>query len=255
MKSLLKRSLVITVLLLPLLFSPLTPAHAEDSISVTGDAAVMVVPDEVILTFGIETSDKDLMTAKTQNDDRVKKLMDVVTSLGIDPKNAQTDFINIQPRYNDSYARRDFIGYFVQKTIVITLQDISKFEDLLTNALLAGVNYVHGIDFRTTELRKYRDQARSLAINAAREKAQALAQELGRQVTKPLSIQENRVYWWSSYHSWWGSSYGGMQSQNVVQNAGGGPSNADDSSDNVLSPGQITVSASVTVTFGLEAAK
>src|SRR5512135_3620464 len=113
MNHLMKRSLLVGFLLLPILFSSLSPlssvspAHAEDQITVTGDASVMVVPDEVILTFGIETSDVDLMTAKRLNDDRVKKLLDVVKSMGIDPKSVQTDFINIQPRYSDSYLKRD----------------------------------------------------------------------------------------------------------------------------------------------------
>jgi hypothetical protein len=90
----------------------------------------------------------------------------------------------------------------VRKTLIITLNDITKFDDVLSGALLAGANYVHGIEFRTTELRKYRDQARAMAIKAAREKADALAAELGLEVTKALSISESGVGWFSSYGSY-----------------------------------------------------
>jgi len=68
--------------------------------------------------------------------------------------------MNIAPRYKDYWRKDEFIGYFVRKNISITLKDVSKFEQLLSNVLQAGVNYVHGIDFRTTELRKHRDEAR-----------------------------------------------------------------------------------------------
>jgi len=66
-----------------------------------------------------------------------------------------------------SYAIPRLKGYSVQKTIVVTLSDLSKFEDLLSGVLEAGANYVHNVEFRTTELRKHRDQARALAIQAA----------------------------------------------------------------------------------------
>ena len=50
------------------------------------------------------------------------------------------------------------------------LKDISKYEDVLSGVLESGANYVEGIEFRTTELRKYRDQARVMAIKAAKDR-------------------------------------------------------------------------------------
>jgi uncharacterized protein YggE len=129
------------------------------------------------------------------------------------------------------------------------LGDISKFDDLLTDVIEDGANYVHGIEFRTTDLRKHRDQARSLAINAAREKAEALAKELGRQVGEPQSIQENHSGWWSGYGSgWWGSHWSGAQTQNVVQSIDIDSSLVQGS----IAPGQIMVNAQVSVTFSLK---
>lgn len=217
-------------------------------ITTTGDAEVRVVPDEVILTLGVETSDKDLKVAKDLNDQRVKKVLAVASDFGIDPKHVQTDHVSIEPRYRDHYERRDFLGYFVRKSIVITLKDISQFEDLLTKALEAEVNYVHGIQFRTTELRKHRDEARALAIRAAREKAVALGKELEQSIGAPHSIHENASGWWSGYNAWWGGRWRAPMAQNVSQDAGGGMSSEGGS----LAVGQITVNARVTVSFFLE---
>jgi uncharacterized protein len=221
-------------------------APALRLITTTGDAEVRVVPDEVVLTLGVETSDLVLDVAKKQNDDIVKKVFALAQGRGVEPKYIQTDYISIEPRYQDNYEKRDFLGFFVRKSIVITLKDISKFEDLLSSALGAGVNYVQGIDFRTTELRKHRDEARALAIKAASEKANALAKELGQQVGSPQTIREDQNEWWSSYSSWWGRWATGAQ--NVVQNAGG---SAAPGPDETLAPGQITVNAKVTVSFEL----
>jgi uncharacterized protein YggE len=217
-------------------------------ITVTGDAEVKVVPDEVILTLGVETWDQDLADAKRRNDEIVGRVMALAKAQGVDAKYIQTDYINIEPRYEYDYEKRNFIGYFVRKTIVITLKDLAAFEELLSSALVAGVTNVHGIEFRTTELRKYRDEARALAIQAAREKAEALAGELGQEVGEPYSIQEDPGWWWSAYSSYWGSSWGSSMTQNVTQNAGGTAAPA----ESTLAPGQISVNARVTVSFDLE---
>ena len=217
-------------------------------ITVSGEAEIKVIPDEVVLTLGVETSDKQLRLAKSFNNDRVAKVMAAAEKLGVTAKEMQTDRISIEPRYRDSYEQRDFVGYFVRQTIVITLKDLSRFEDLLTDVLDAGANYVHGIQFRTTELRKHKDEARALAIRAAREKAVAMAAELGQTVGEPYAISEEQSGWWSGYGAWWGSAGALSMTQNVVQNAGG----ESVVTEGTLAPGQISVTARVTVSFALE---
>jgi uncharacterized protein YggE len=217
-------------------------------ITVTGDADVRVVPDEVLLTLGVETWDEELSVAKLQNDNRVKAVLDIARGYGVESRHIQTDLISIEPRYHDNYEKDRLIGYFVRKTIVITLKDISRFEDLLTSILTADVNYVHGIQFRTTELRQHRDQARALAIKAAQEKAEAMAGELGQTIGGPTSIREDHAGWYSWYGSWWGYRRGNGMAQNVIQEVGGN----DPASGDTIAPGQITVNARVTVTFELE---
>jgi uncharacterized protein YggE len=149
----------------------------------------------------VETSDKDLSQAKQQNDEIVAAVLAAAQANGVEAKHLQTDHISIEPRYRDSYEQRDFIGYFVRKTIVVTLKDIEQFDALLTDALEAGATHVHGIQFRTTELRKHRDAARELAIRAAREKAVALAEDLGQEVASPRDPRDQSG-WWSWYNMW-----------------------------------------------------
>ncbi len=241
-----------TSLLAILLLSAWTDSQPSSQetrrVTVTGEAQVRVVPDEVILSLGVETWDKNLNVAKSRNDEIVKRVLALAGRYGIEPEHVQTDYLGVEPRYRDGYYEdRDFVGYFVHKTIVITLRDLSRFEEVLSASLEAGVNYVHGIEFRTTELRQHRDQARALAIKAAKEKAVALAGELGQQVGDPLTIQEEQGGWWSSYGAWWGSRWGGAMTQNVIQEVGGASALADSS----VAPGQIEVTARVTVSFEL----
>ncbi|PID56998.1 hypothetical protein CSB45_08725 [candidate division KSB3 bacterium] len=214
-------------------------------ITVTGEADVRVVPNEVILLLGIETWDIQLKAAKSENDQRIQKIFDLAKKYKIEEKYIQTDYITLEPRYEDQYEHRKFIGFFVKQSIAITIKDLSKFEHLLSDSLEAGVNYVHGVHFQTTELRKFRDQARSLAIKAAQEKAQHLAKGLGQKIGKPYNIQESTSDWWSLYSSHWAGS--NFTAQNVIQNMSGTTA----SSENIAL-GQIKVNAKVLVSFELE---
>lgn len=230
-------------------WSPLAQqeVNAPGEITVAGEAEVRVIPDEAILSLGVETWHNDLSTAKRRNDQRVAQVHAVARTYGLPEKYIQTDHISIEPHYRDSYDREDLEGYLVRKSIVLTIRNLENFDDLLTDAIEAGANVVLGIQFRTTELRKYRDQARDLAIGAAREKANDLAAALDQDVGEPQTVYEDHVGWWSWYNAGLWGSHWNSPSQNVVQNVSGEGMPL----DGAIAPGQITVSARVSVTFRL----
>lgn len=232
---------------------PLTRAHSQDLtqpplISVSGSAEVKVVPDEVRLSVGVETRDAKLDEARRENDERVSKALSFLKGSGVKDKDVQTDFISVEPSYDSTVSRTKPVIYVVRKSIEIKLTRIDAFEGLLTGLLTNGVNNVHGIDFRTSHLRKHRDAARAMAVRAAKEKADALASELGVKRGKVHSINANDWGGWNGSGSYWGGRGGGGMYQNVAQNAGG-PA---ETTDGTLSVGQISISASVNVSFLIE---
>jgi len=141
------------------------------------------------------------------------------------------------------------VTFVVRKSIEIKLTSMESYEGILKGMLTNGVNTVHGIEFRTSQLRKHRDTARAMAIQAAKEKADALASELGVKRGKVYTINANDWGgWWSSSGSYRGGRYGGGMYQNAVQNVGGSA----ETDDSTLSVGQIRVSATVNVSFLIE---
>jgi uncharacterized protein YggE len=243
--------------LLPLaLFLTLIPmvsaaqdAQQRATIDVQGSADVKVIPDQVFIVFGIETSDPNLTVSKSSNDERARKLLALTKDLNIDPRYVQTDFISIEPWEHElrDENRTVRLEYRVRKNMAVTLNDIGKFEELLSRALLDGVNHVHGIQFRTTELRKHRDHAREMAIQAAKEKAALLAGKLGRQVGPAIRISEYGGGWYSPYSWWGGQGYGSNAMSQVSSQTGEASAN-----DGTMAFGQITVTASVSVSFALQ---
>lgn len=222
-------------------------------ITVTGDAQLKVVPDEVLITLGVETFDRDVELAKKSNDEKIKGIVTFSQSHGVELKHIQTSHISLEPRritkYNSEKKRDelDYIDYFVRKTVIVTLRDVSRFDLFLSNAISQGATHIHGIQFRTTELRKYKDQARALAIKAAQEKATDMASGLNQTIGVPQSISEYPTHWYSWYNrSWWGGGYSGRMAQNVVQNVNSG---AGGNMEDGVSLGQISVNAKVNISF------
>jgi len=245
------RRTFIVVLSLALLFAILPrPALTQDFlprprlISVTGTAEVNVAPDEAILSLGVESRDKDLSVAKAQHDRRVRKVLAEARSAGVEEKNIHTSTLQMQPEYSDEKVPR-FLAYEVLQTIQVTLKDLSKYENLMTKLLESGVNRVDNVEFLVAEPRKYKDEARVKAIRAAREKAAAMAAELGQTVGKPWDISEESVS-------------GGFVQANSFRNRSSYVQNsisydsAPATQESTVAPGEVSISALVRVSFQLE---
>ena len=226
-------------------------SDARRSIKVSGEAVVNVVPDKIVVTFGIETWDVEITAARTKNSEILRTAIASINELGIPDREIQTDHLSVEPRYRNDYTKENFIGYFVRNTFVVTLTEAVKVDELVTKALQAGVNHIHRIDFQTTELKKYRIQARERALRAAKEKAENMARALGQSVGSPIQIQESYAgSRWSYFSSWsgWGYGRGHGMSQNVIQNVQGGSGEISDT----IALGKIAIRANVNVTFELK---
>ena len=227
-----------------------SPADPRNLIHTSGTAEIRVAPDEVNLRLGIETRSPELDVAVTQNDTKTAAVLKFLKDSGIAGKDVQTDFVEIQPHYFRDREQQAVTPefYSVRRNFGVRLRKVPQFNATLTGAVKSGINHVLGIEFRTTELRKHRDAARQQAIRAAKEKAEALAGELGAKVGKPTNIQEQTGggYWgWPS-----GYNYSANTMSQVVSQAA--PSGGGESSDGNLAVGMISVTATVNVTFALQ---
>lgn len=209
-------------------------------VTVSGTGEVKVQPDEVMLNLAVDVRDKSLEQARKQNDDKVAAILSYLKKYGVEPKHVQTTHMTVQPIYNQSeysQAAPDF--YTAQKTITVLVKKVDKFDELLSGIYKAGANRVDGIEFRTSQLQKYRDDARKLAVQAAKEKAVLLTSQLGSKVGRVYSLSE--------------SSGGGypVPYRGVMMNKMSEASSMD-AGGPTIAGGQITVSATVDASFIIE---
>jgi len=236
------RYLSLTALILLTAF-PLAAQDRTRTISVSGEAEIRVVPDEAVLRFGIESSGVDLDAVTQQSDAVVTSITEIAERHGVPAERVRTDILQLRPEYDRRRTNDEVItiltSYHATRTVMVTLRDLEVVDNILREAIAAGANRIDGVEFRTTDLREHRDEARLLAIDAAREKAEALAGRLEQSLGAPLTISE----------SGYAPNYGRFNSmtQNVVMNA---PMETPGTSETV-SPGQISIRARVSVVFEL----
>ena len=222
------------------------------SIQVSGTAAVNVIPDRVLIQLGVQSNATTPQRVEAVNSATINKMIRALKALGVEEKDIVTDWYVIEPIYDDSNSLT-IEGYRIHNIVAVTLRDISKVNKVIVASLNAGANQVVNVEFYLSNLRKYRDQARDLAMKAAQEKARDLAVAAGAQTGCVMSVNENT---WSYYNGGWYGWYGQSQNlwtQNTVQNAApAGGENSALAEGGPVNLGQISVRAEVSASFSMK---
>ncbi|WP_428897043.1 hypothetical protein Dip518_000828 [Parelusimicrobium proximum] len=219
---------------------------------VSADAEVRIKPNRVAITFGVSEKTESLQKGKDSMKKVISQSLDFCRKNGVKDKFIQTENIYISPTYETKYIynkvtgkeeREERLMYNLSQTFTVTLEDLSKYDALLYGLLDKGVNRVESITFYSTEMRKYRDDARLLAVKHAKDKADLLTKAAGIKLGKVKNISEDN---YSSIY--WGGMKRGMSnmSQNMTQNYDGGEESSD------LAAGMISVKAAVTLSYEID---
>ncbi|SDL10313.1 hypothetical protein SAMN04488034_102297 [Salinimicrobium catena] len=156
-------------------------------VNVTGEGTVKVVPDKVVIRARIEHTGKDATEVKAQNDKVVNDVIKYLKSQDIPSKNFQTEYITLNKDYN--YQSKETF-YSANQAISITLDDLSKYEKLMSGLLESGLNRINGIQFQSSKREELESEARKKAVLDARQKAEEFAGALGQEIGAAHTISE-----------------------------------------------------------------
>jgi uncharacterized protein YggE len=209
---------------------------------------VNVTPDRALIQLGVQSNGSTPSEVKFFNTHTIEDVIDRIKSLGVAARDIRTDRYIVRPVY-DNYNSLQIQGYRIDNLVAVTLRDVDKVSDVIVAALEAGANQVVDVELYTSELRKYRDQARDMAMQAASEKAQALANTAGVDTGCVLTINENT---WSYYNGWWSRDQQNLWVQNAVQNVNPIAGSGGQPQDGPVSLGQISIRAEVNASFALQ---
>lgn len=205
------------------------------SIQVTGTAVVTGSPDMAIITLGVETKDPSAQVASQENANRMETVFAALKEMGLSEKELTTSGYNIYSS-NQVIARGTenevtVTTYHVQNKITITTKELDKVGTIIDVAIKAGANQVQGIRFDIQDKQAMQLQALKNAVQQGKAKAEIMAEAAG--ITLGGLATMNESY----------SSHAPVISTMAAR------SEAFAASPTTINPGEVEVSATVSMNF------
>ena len=184
---------------------PRAAAAAEPekrTVSVSAMAEVKVVPDQVVFTLGITTRDQQsLAAAKAANDRKTAAVLAVLEACGVPKDKVQIVSMQMGPVYkrevSSSWGSKretedEKIDHFhSSRDIEVVVTQLETVDQIVDRALDAGATHIGDLLFQSTKNREMQVEARSKAMEYAKEKAGHLAALNGLKLGKALKIEED----------------------------------------------------------------
>jgi uncharacterized protein YggE len=180
-----------------LLVSFITPLAAESdpavrTVSVSGTAVTRTTPDLIVWQITTSDFDRDLLLAKGNSDKKLNAILSLRDELGIKAEDLETGHVSIHREYEqDERGRRGAFKHFaVSRHVTIRQRDLKSFDQFFSRLVRAAEMEV-SLSFESSNLETLREETRLKALRIARDKAKAMAEELGSKLGKVLTINEH----------------------------------------------------------------
>jgi hypothetical protein len=180
----------------------------SNTISVSGEGKISVVPDIVTFSFSVTEERVDVKSAQNSVSEKVSGILDSLEKLNIKEKDIKTLSYNVYPKYEfyqkqiicpagsfcPPTSERTLVGYEVSQTISIKLRDFDKAGEALSSLGSLGVSNLNGPSFDVEDRDELMREVRKAAIENAKDKAKDLSKDLGVKLVKIVSFSEGRNF-------------------------------------------------------------
>jgi uncharacterized protein YggE len=228
-----KKVLIISAILF------MTLSYAQESkqvpqISVTGEGKIKIMPDQATISVTVETKGNNVKDVKKQNDKQVESVLLFVKKMNLAAADYKTQRVALNPQYDYEKKKNT---YNATQTIEILLRDLSKYDALMGGLVEEGINRIENVIFQSSKLVQYEAEARKMAMKDAKGKAEDYVTVLGQKVGRAITISDI-----PTNHS----------PQPVYTRMKAMEMNDTEAPRETLAPGEINITANVSVSFILE---
>lgn len=203
-------------------------------ITVSGEGKIKIVPDQGIISLGVENAGKEAAEVKKANDVIIDKILKFIKSNNIPSADFQTTNVSLNKNYD--YEKKKY-NYVANQTVTVTLKDLSKYNEFMMGITETGVTNINGVEFKSSKMETYEADARKKAILNAKQKALDYVSVLNQKIGKALIISDNSQPYYPQP-----MFKGAMMSMRADESA----------PKETLAIGEIEIIANVQVTFVLE---
>ncbi len=168
------------------------PMSIPHLISTSGNAEAKAAPDMATIRIGVETQGKTAKEAQASTNVLANRIIEAALKVVPDRKAFQTSDLSLNPEYTQPAPNQPMrvSGYRARNVLVIRVEDLSKIGPLVDAATDAGATNLDSISFGLKNDKAARKQALMDAVREAREKAEAMAEGLGLRLGEVYSVEE-----------------------------------------------------------------
>ena len=172
------------------------------TITVTSTASVGTAPDEAVIEFGMRSEGPDSGTAYDANGAKSDAVLAALLDAGLTKDDVETLSQNVDRQTKDRGTPNEQTVYVASTQISATVHDLKAVSSVISAAVGAGVDSVHGLRFQVGDQTAARQDALGAAVRGARRKADAIAAAAGTSVSGVVQVREessnSRPYYYRS---------------------------------------------------------
>jgi uncharacterized protein len=215
------------------------PAAAQQPgvrlVTMTGWGSVQAEPDRAWVSVGIEARAETTTAARQQAASTMQAIQTRLQAAGIPELAIRTSSFNVTQDLTMTQGQRVPRGYVASNQVEVKVDDIRKLAAVLDESIAAGANSIRGVRWDITNREALERQALQRAYADARGRADVIATASGAHLGDVYAAQEARA--------------GAVRPAMALGSMG--IAEAVMVSETPVSPGQIDVRATVTVSFVL----
>lgn len=191
----LARLVIAIALLLPLggFAQEPDPKARAQTITVTGEAILMVEPDQAEIDIGVVTQSKTAMGAANENAEKLGRVIAEVKKLVGPDGELRTAGYALTPdyRYAKEGGKPEIVGYTATNILQVRTGAIGTVGGMIDAAMRSGANRVQRLVFTLKDQQAAQQKTLRSATIRARAKAEEIAAALGLKISRVLSVTES----------------------------------------------------------------
>lgn len=157
-------------------------AIQPDTVYVSGEGKFEADPDTAVLDFSVSAQESTSEAAYQRGTKAVEQVRQVLRNNGIDPKQAEVGFFNLQPVYDYRSPKRRLVGYRLNTNVNLKLKDFSKIGPVAQAMSELDVTENQSLNYMLDNM----DAAKVKAVEDAFRKARAMAEAVARSGQRTL---------------------------------------------------------------------
>lgn len=161
------------------------------SVTANGEAVITVEPDQAQIDIGVVTQARSAPDAAKENAEKLARAMSQVKKLLGKGDEVKTASYSLNPNYRyPQGGKPEIVGYTATNVLQIKTGSLENVGKLIDAAMQSGANTIQRLIFTLKDEQSAQLQALRLASTKAKAKAEAMANALGLEIIKILSVTE-----------------------------------------------------------------